>query len=346
VSKLNSGLSYAKSGVDLKAVKRVHRELEAMLKRTHSTRIGGFGEVFLGAGHYAGLIDIGGGKTLAMHVDGVGTKTMIASALGRYDTVGIDCVAMNVNDLICLGAEPIALVDYLAINKPDETVIKSIIKGLVTGALEARVTIVGGETAVMPDLISGFDLAAMSIGRLDRGRAVTGDKIKIGDVILGLESSGIHSNGLTLARKALIPRLGLSKNIPELGATLGDELLTPTRIYVKPILDVLEKCDVHGLAHITGGAFTKLTRLNPNVGFNIDNPPKPNPIFQLIRRHGKIDLQEMYKTFNMGIGFCIIAPEDESHKVKEIVKKSGVACRQIGEIEKKIGVIVKDVKVI
>jgi len=342
---LKRGLTYAKAGVNLESVKKVHKELEVLLKKTYVTRSGGFGEVSLGAGHYAGLIGIGGEKTLALHVDGVGTKTMIASVLRKYDTIGIDCVAMNVNDLICLGAEPVALVDYLAVDRPDERIVKEILKGLVNGALEAGVSIVGGETAVMPDLISGFDLAAMSVGVLDRGKEITGEKITVGDIILGLESSGIHSNGLTLARKALIPKFGLKKNVPELEGILGYELLKPTRIYVKPVLNVVKKCDVHGLAHITGGAFTKLRRLNPDLGFKIDMLPELKPIFNLIKQIGNVEDREMYRTFNMGIGFCIIVSEDDAGKIEAELKEHHVACWQIGEVEKKPGVIVKDIRV-
>jgi phosphoribosylformylglycinamidine cyclo-ligase len=197
----------------------------------------------------------------------------------------------------------------------------------------------------MPDLINGFDLAAMSIGVLDKDKAITGKAVEAGDVILGLESSGIHSNGLTLARKVLIPRFGLKSNVEELGGTLGEELLKPTRIYVKPVLSILKGCKVHGLGHITGGSFTKLRRLNPNRGFRIDWLPEPKPIFQLIKRYGKVEDREMYRTFNMGVGFCVIAPEDAAEDVITITRKHGVACWRIGSIVKKPGVIVKNVRI-
>jgi len=341
---LKKGLTYAEAGVDLEAVSKARGKMLERLKKTYIKSMG-FGKVVLEAGHYASLIEIGGGRALALHVDGVGTKTMVASALGKYDTVGIDCVAMNVNDLICLGAEPIALLDYLAINRADEKVIEEIVKGLVNGALEAGVAVVGGETAVMPDLINGFDLAAMSIGVLDKDKAITGKAVEAGDVILGLESSGIHSNGLTLARKVLIPRFGLKSNVEELGGTLGEELLKPTRIYVKPVLSILKECEVHGLGHITGGSFMKLRRLNPNRGFRIDWLPEPKPIFQLIKRHGEVEDREMYRTFNMGVGFCVIAPEDAAEDAITIARKHGVTCWRIGSVVKKPGVVVKNVRI-
>lgn len=341
---MGKGLTYAEAGVDLEAVSKARRKTLERLKKTY-VRLRGFGKVILEAGHYASLIEMGNGRALALHVDGVGTKTMVASALGKYDTVGIDCVAMNVNDLICLGAEPVALLDYLAINRADEKVIDEIMKGLVDGALEAGVAIVGGETAVMPDLINGFDLAAMSIGVLDKDKAITGRAVEAGDVILGLESSGVHSNGLTLARKALIPRFGLKNRVEELGGTLGEELLKPTRIYVKPVLSVLRECEVHGLGHITGGSFTKLRRLNPKLGFQIDWLPEPKPIFQLIKRYGMVEDREMYRTFNMGVGFCVIAPEEAAEDVVELTGKHGVACWRIGKVVKNPGVFVKNVRI-
>ena len=289
---MNERLSYAKTGVNIDTIKKTHKEIEKMIQKTYHFRSGKFGDVILGAGHYAGLIDIGGGKRLALHADGVGTKTMIAEAMKKYDTVGVDCVAMNVNDLICLGAEPLALVDYLAIDKPEQHKITEITKGLVQGAEEAGVSIIGGETAVIPDLINGFDLAAMSSGVVDKEQIVTGEQIKVGDIIIGIGSSGIHSNGLTLARKALIPKLGLHTYITQLEGSVGAELLKPTQIYVKLVLKILKNCDVHGLAHITGGAFTKLIRLNSKRGYKIDNLPEPHPIFHLIQKYGQIEERE------------------------------------------------------
>jgi len=277
-------------------------------------------------GHYAGIIDFGGEK-LAMHTDGVGTKVLVAQAVGKYDTVGIDAIAMNVNDIICVGARPLAGVDYLAVAEEDEYLITEIMKGLVAGAKESEIKIVGGETAVMKDVINGgerpFDLAFTVIGKVEK--FTTGDAIKKGDVLIGLESSGLHSNGYTLARKVL-----------DVGKW-GKEMLTPTRIYVRPVMEMLHACEVHGLAHITGGAFSKLIRLNKRYGFLIDEPMKPGKIFMELWKHVE-DEMEMYRTFNMGTGMVVVAPEKEEGRIIGIAKKHGVKAQAIGKVEEKPGV--------
>jgi len=342
---MSEEMTYAKAGVDIEKVRRSHKAIAELLKETFSSRKGKFGQVLIEVGHYAGLIDVGGGLALALHTDGVGTKTLIAKIMNKYDSIGIDCIAMNVNDLICLGAEPVALVDYLAIDEPNEKVILEIMDGLIKGAKEAGVAIVGGETAVMPDLINGFDLSAMSIGIVKKDEVITGEKINLGDVIIGLESSGIHSNGLTLARKVLLLKYNVKDYISELKSTLGEELLKPTKIYVKPVLEVIKNCEVHGLANITGGAFSKLTRLKRNVGFNLNALPESPAIFKLIQKLGAITDKEMHRTFNMGVGFCIIAPEKEYEKVKEICKKYKLNSWIIGEVIKNPGVFIKNLQI-
>lgn len=338
------GLTYSKVGVDIDRVKKSHRTIAEMLRETFQVRKNVLGRVVTEIGHYAGLIELKGDTLLALHTDGVGTKTIVASNLRRYDTVGIDCVAMNVNDLICLGAEPIAMLDYLAIDKPQERVIEDIMQGLVVGARQAGIAIVGGETAVMPELINGFDLAAMSIGVVKKKRVVTGEKIQVGDVIYGMASSGIHSNGLTLARRVLLSKYGLSQRVPELNRTIGEELLEPTRIYVRPVLRMLKRCEVHGLAHITGGAFSKLRRLGHELGFQIDEMPEPHAIFKLIQRLGKITNREMYRTFNMGVGFCVIAPRSEEQEIVKAAEREGCECHEVGKVTGKEGVTVKGVR--
>jgi len=343
---MDEEMTYAKAGVDIEKVKKSHKAIAELLKDTFSLRKEKFGQVLIEIGHYAGLIDIGGGLALALHVDGVGTKTLIAKAMEKYDTIGIDCVAMNVNDLICIGAEPIALVDYLAIDKPDEKIILEIMRGLVNGAKEAEAAIVGGETAIMPDLINGFDLSAMSIGIVEKNKIITGEKIRKGDIIIGLESNGIHSNGLTLARKVLLSNYNVKDYIPELNSILGEELLKPTKIYVKPVLEIIKYSQVHGLANITGGAFSKLTRLKKDVGFNLNALPEAPPIFRLIQKLGFITDKEMYRTFNMGIGFCIIAPEKEYETIKGICKKYELNFWIIGEIIEKPGVFIKNFQIV
>jgi phosphoribosylformylglycinamidine cyclo-ligase len=230
---------------------------------------------------------------------------------------------MNVNDVICLGAEPLALVDYLALQEPRPKLVTEIMRGLQRGAREANAAIVSGETAILPDVVKGFDLAAMVIGLVRKDRLITGEQTQVGDVILGLRSSGIHSNGLTLARKVLLTN--------RFDAPALRELLRPTRIYVNPILRLLRsKVRVHGLAHITGGAYSKLKRIGQRsgVGFMLDKLPKPQPIFRQIQSKGGISDREMYRTFNMGIGFIIICPKRSLHHLKMVLPEA----RQIGQV--------------
>jgi len=331
--------TYAKAGVDIEKMKQSHSEIAEIFKQTFSQRFDKFGRVLSEIGHYAGLIDIGGGKTLAIHVDGVGTKTLIAQAMKKYDTIGIDCVAMNANDLICMGAEPVSMVDYLALEKHDSALISEIAKGLAKGAKEAGVAVVGGETAIMPDVIKGFDLAAMSIGVVYKDRIVTGEKMVPGDIVIGLESSGIHSNGLSLARKLLLSRFDIGTHVKELDCSVGEELLRPTRIYVKPVLEAVQNCEVHGLANITGGAFSKLSRIacRANVGFEIKLPKPTKPVFKMIQKFGLLSDREMYRTFNMGVGFIIVVPGEDPEKyerVADILKKYKVNHQVIGKVTK------------
>jgi len=307
-------LTYKKAGVDVKKIKQSQNSIGKIIQTTH--RLQKKAKVSHGFGHYAGIVEIPGKQLLATHTDGVGTKVMIANLLKKYDTIGIDCIAMNVNDVICIGATPISFVDYIAANKNDEKIFKKIVQGLSNGAKKAAVPIVGGETAIIPDVISGsgfaFDLAGMVVGLLAKKELVLGNSIKKGDTIIGVKSSGIHSNGYTLARKVLLSKYLLKEKVRGVGR-IGDLLLTPTEIYVKPVLEALAKCSIHGLAHITGGSFTKLLRLK-KIGYNLDAMPKIPPIMQLIQDHG-VNANEMYKTFNMGIGFCIISPKSEESRI-------------------------------
>ncbi|MCK4531296.1 MAG: phosphoribosylformylglycinamidine cyclo-ligase [Candidatus Aenigmarchaeota archaeon] len=339
--------TYAKAGVDVSEEKKTYKKIGDILKETLRLREGKFGQVLSEIGHYAGLIDIGGGKALALHSDGVGTKVLIAEMMNKYDTIGIDCVAMNVNDLICMGAEPVSLLDYLAVEKLGDH-ISEIAKGLAEGAKEAEIAIVGGETALMPDVMRGFDLSAMSLGVVEKSKIITGEKIRTNDLVIGLESSGIHSNGLTLARKLLLLKYKVGEKIPELGRTLGEELLEPTKIYVKLVLEIVNTCEVHGLANITGGAFSKLMRLGElaDVGFDLGNMPDPQPVFKLIQKLGNVSDREMYRTFNMGIGFCVIIPENEKDKVMEICRKFEIKAWVVGKAIPEKKVLVKGINVI
>ena len=336
-------MTYKKAGVDIAKIKQSQATIGRIIKSTH--KLQKKVRIMHGFGHYAGIIEIPEKRLLATHTDGVGTKVIIASMMKKFDSVGIDCVAMNVNDIICIGATPISFVDYIAANKNNQVILKKIVQGLVRGAKKASVPIVGGETAIMPDVISGnhfsFDLAGMVIGLLTKKQMMLGNKIKRGDIIIGVKSTGLHSNGYSLARKVLLSKYSLQDKIKGIGK-LGNALLTPTQIYVKPVLKVLEECKVHGLAHITGGSFTKLLRLK-NIGYKLDEMPTPQPIFQIIQNNG-VSRTEMYKTFNMGIGFCIITPKNEEKRINSIFKKNGMKSRRIGRIIEKKGVFVNSLK--
>jgi phosphoribosylformylglycinamidine cyclo-ligase len=316
-------LSYSSAGVDIWKEDNVIKALSEQL----TFRRRGFGSPLEIKFHYAGFIDLGT-FALAITSDGVGTKILIAEALNKWDTIGIDCIAMNVNDLVAVGAEPLAFVDYLAMEKPNEEVARDIGKGLNKGAEMANISIVGGETATLPDMIKGVDLAGTCVGVVKKGEIITGEKIREGDVVVGVRSSGIHSNGLTLARKAM-ERAGLSFKDPlpyDKNRTIGEELLTPTRIYVD-LLPIIREFDVHGLVHITGGGFRKLMRVT-GYGYKIYAPLEPHPIFKFIQEIGEIEDEEMYRTFNMGMGFAIILSEDDA---KEVEKR--VDGRIIGVVE-------------
>ena len=337
------GITYKKVGVDISEIKKSQNAIGRLISSTHNLQKNA--KTSHGFGHYAGIVEIPGGKLLATHTDGVGTKVIIANMMKKFDTIGIDCVAMNVNDIICIGATPISFVDYIAANKNDQRIFKQIVSGLVRGAKKSSVPIVGGETAIMPDLISGkgfgFDLAGMVVGMLSKKQMILGDKIKPNDVIIGVKSSGLHSNGYSLARKVL-SKYSLKRKFKGVG-TLGSALLKPTEIYVKPVLEAIEKCSIHGLAHITGGSFTKLLRLK-QIGFELDNLPKTPALMQLIQDCG-VKSDEMYKTFNMGVGFCIISPENQVRGIQKIITKHKMKSYEIGRISKKKGVFINKLKI-
>ncbi|AEF96117.1 phosphoribosylformylglycinamidine cyclo-ligase [Methanotorris igneus] len=294
-------------------------------------------------GHYAGAIEFGD-YYLVLCTDGVGSKMIVAEMAKKFDTVPIDMIAMNVNDAICIGAEPVALVDYLAVEDIDEEIARQIGKGLNEGAKEANINIIGGETATLPHMIKGIDLAGTVLAIVRKDQIITGKDIKPGDVIVGLRSSGIHSNGLSLARKVFFEIAGMDihDELPH-GKTIAEELLTPTRIYVRPVLEMIKKVKVKGLAHITGGGFRKLRRLNKNVAYIIDNLPEVLPIFKEIQRLGNVPDEEMFRTFNMGIGFCVIVDKEDAEKVIEIANSYNIPAFVIGRIkeEPKNKVIVK-----
>ncbi|MDQ3573029.1 MAG: phosphoribosylformylglycinamidine cyclo-ligase [Actinomycetota bacterium] len=281
-------------------------------------------------GHYASVLRIDARTGIAFGTDGVGTKMVVAEMLGRFDTIGIDCIAMNVNDLICVGAEPIALVDFILCRTADPEICGQIGVGLRAGAELAGVEIPGGEIAQVGDIVNGWELAASAIGLVDLDRIVSGDGIEAGNVLIGLPSSGLHSNGFTLARKALD---GIPLDDERLGRPLGDALLEPTTIYVRAVLDLLGSgADVRGLAHITGGGLDNLLRLSDAVGYEITAPPAVPEIFTMIQSEGAISDDEMHEVFNMGLGFvCIVAAGDAEEAVA-LLSRHHPGVRPIGHV--------------
>ena len=271
----------------------------------------------LASGHYANVVRLDESTGIALSTDGVGTKLVLAEQLGRWDTVGIDCVAMNVNDVICVGAEPLAMVDYLAVERADPEVAGAIGAGLARGAELAGIEIVGGELAQLGELINGLDLAGACFGVVALDSLVTGEAIEPGDPVIGLPSSGLHSNGYTLARKAIAE---IPLDDERLGRPLGDVLLEPTEIYARPIVELLGSgVDVRGLAHITSGGLDNLLRLDAEVAYEIDDPLPVPSVFALIQELGGVDDDEMHQVFNMGCGFCaIVAATDEEAALERL----------------------------
>jgi len=325
------GMTYAEAGVD---IDRKSQSISALVEHLRFRRKG-FGRPLDLPGHFAGLIDLGD-VALTLCTDGVGTKLLVADVMRKWDTVGIDCIAMNVNDTICVGAEPIAFVDYIAIDEPDERKTSEIGKGLEAGARMSNMTIVGGEIAVLPELVKGLDLAGTCLGVVDKDRVVTGQRIRPGDAIISLPSSGIHSNGLTLARRIVEKSgVGYKKKVGGLGRSMGAELLEPTTIYVKQVLRALERHEVHGMANMTGGGLRNLIRLKTGVGFEIVDPVPPNKVFQVLQELGGVTDREMYQTFNMGMGFCMVAPDAEADGIVKTVRGGA---RVVGRVVKRSGV--------
>jgi phosphoribosylformylglycinamidine cyclo-ligase len=337
-------MTYAKAGVDARRIHETHKVLARRLESTFAARKGKVGWPIFPIGHYAGLVDLGQGRVLSLHTDSVGTKVLIAQMMRKYDTIGIDCVAMCANDLICTGAEPISFLDYIAMRSPDRAIVDDVAIGLVKGAKEAGMAIVGGETAIVPELLAedgGFDLVGFAAGFCRKKDLLLGDRVRENDILVGVSSSGIHSNGLSLARKVLLKKYNLKERPPGLAGNLGEELLEPTRIYVRPVREIIDETEVHGLAHITGGgAFMKLERVvgQAKCGAELDNLPEPPGIFQLIKRQGRVPDSEMNRTFNMGIGLVVVCPESEADRTIRIFKKHRQDAMRIGRVEKKPGI--------
>ncbi len=326
--------AYARSGVDTGDAGRAVASLVGVLRTIDPGRAS---RVVPLPGHFASVIEIAPGLGLALCTDGVGSKVIVAEQAGRFDTVGIDCIAMNVNDLVCVGAEPLAVLDYLAVERADPEMAEALGRGLKAGAEAAGVEIPGGELAQLPELIRGhpsphgFDLTAAAVGTVALDAIVSGADVAPGDALIGLPSSGVHSNGLTLAREALPD---LDERPPELnGASVADALLEPTVIYVRAVLDLLRSdVPVHGLAHITGDGLENLLRLNPEVGFDVSDPLPVPRIFDLIATRGNVPAAEMWRVFNMGCGFCAIVPAAECSAAVEILARDHPGTRRIGTV--------------
>ena len=322
--------AYARSGVDQGAADSAVAGLVRALGKIELGRPSA--QVPL-PGHYASVIEVAPNLGIALSTDGVGTKLVLAEQLGKLDTVGIDCVAMNVNDVICVGAEPLAMLDYIAIDRASPEICEAIGIGLARGATLAGIEIPGGELAQLGEMVHGVDVSGACFGTVALDAIVDGRRATPGDSIIGIPSSGLHSNGYTLARASLE---GLDMNEdPEgrLGRPLGDALLEPTVIYVKAIVELLRsEVDVHGLAHITSGGVNNLLRLAAPVGYEIDRPLPVPPLFNLIAERGNVSDEEMHEIFNMGCGFAVVVPENDESRALEMLRAHHPGAARIGRV--------------
>ena len=322
--------AYSKAGVDIDleaiAVKALVTELTYHRKGDY--------QMESDIGHFAGFVSFGE-YVLAMAVDGVGTKMLVADVLSDWSTVGIDCIAMNVNDLYVMNLEPVAFVDYIASSSLSPDQMKEIGKGLNEGARLANLSILGGETATLKGLVTGLDLAGACLGIQKRDRVIDGSSIIPGDCIVGIPSSGIHSNGLTLARKVVETHGSYDLQLAS-GETMAEILLKPTRIYSEALL-VCKETEVHGMCHITGGGLLNLSRLS-HYGYSIENPLPPQEVFTWIAENGEISEKEMYKTFNMGMGYVIILPEEGFKLVKQYFHDAKI----VGRVTEKSDIILRE----
>jgi phosphoribosylformylglycinamidine cyclo-ligase len=333
--------AYARAGVDQS---RAASAVTALVEVLRGIQTGRESRAVLAPGHYANVLNLDGGLGMALSTDGVGTKVIVAEQLERFDTVGIDCVAMNVNDVVCVGADPVALLDYIAVEEADPELLEQIAAGLRRGAEEAQIEIPGGELAVLPELIKGhpsprgFDLLGFCVGLVDLDALVTGAAIDAGDAIVGLPSTGVHSNGLTLAREVLPDLLETPHELG--GATVGETLLEPTAIYVRAVRALLESdIEVRGLAHITGEGLLNLLRLDAAVGYRIDDPLPVPPVFELIADRGRLEAAELHEVFNMGCGFCCVVPWDEAESAVAELSGYYPAAAVIGRTTGTAGVV-------
>ena len=330
--------SYAAAGVDIEAgyagVKLMKKHVERTFIPGVVSDLGGFGGLF--------KPDLSGMEepVLVSGTDGVGTKQGIAQLMDRHDTVGIDCVAMCVNDIICCGAKPLFFLDYIAIGKNIPEKVAALVAGVAEGCVRAGCALIGGETAEHPGTMApeDYDLAGFSVGVVDKKKVLDASRMIPGDVILALPSSGLHSNGYSLVRKVFdVEHADLGKTVPELGTTLGDALLTPTEIYVKPVLAAIEKADIRGISHITGGGFYEnIPRSLPDgLGAKIEKAAIRTPaIFRLLQETGSIPERDMFNTYNMGVGMSLIVSGETADKALAALKEKGVDAYVVGEIVK------------
>jgi phosphoribosylformylglycinamidine cyclo-ligase len=326
--------TYRDAGVDIDLEAQA---IKALIQQLTYRREGAY-QMHGGVDHFAGLIEFGE-HVLALAVVVVGTKMLVADELQDWTTVGIDCIAMNVNDLYVMNIEPVAFVDYIAADSLSTEKMAQIGVGLNTGAGRANINIIGGETATLKGLVHGLDLAGTCLGIQKKEKIISGDAIRPGDCIIGIPSSGIHSNGLTLARTLVDRYASYHARLPN-QKTLGEELLTPTRIYHE-VLEVTARCEIHGMCHITGGGLLNLNRLG-NHGYRIDDPLPVHPIFEWIGMSGNVDPNEMYRTFNMGMGFVFIAPKQSAEGVQELVPDAKI----VGEVTNKPGIWLNDKEIL
>ena len=328
--------SYKAAGVDLTAG---YKAVDLMKKHVARTNTAG---VVSGLGGFGGLFqpDLTGMQepVLVSGTDGVGTKLKIAFLLNKHDTVGIDCVAMCVNDVVCCGAQPLFFLDYVAVGKNVPERVADIVSGVAEGCVQSGCALIGGETAEMPGFYpkDEYDLAGFSVGIVDKSCVLDGSTMKPGDALVGLASSGVHSNGFSLVRKIFnISEKNIHTYIDELGSTLGETLLTPTKIYVKPVLEMIRKYNVKAISHITGGGFfeniPRMLQENCNAKIELASFPKL-PIFNLLQKTGNIPQREMYNTFNMGIGMCMAVSKEDANQVAEELTGMGMPAYVIGEI--------------
>ncbi len=326
--------SYKAAGVDVTAG---YKAVELMKTHVARTVVPG---VVSGIGGFGGLFqpDLQGIHTpvLVSGTDGVGTKLKIAFLMDKHDTVGIDCVAMCVNDVVCCGAKPLFFLDYLAVGKNEPEKVAQIVSGVAEGCVQSGCALIGGETAEMPGFypVDEYDLAGFSVGMADKERIIDGSQVQEGDAIIGLRSSGVHSNGFSLVRKVFnISEKNIGMYVDSLGHTIGEELLTPTRIYVKSVLALTEKISVKAISHITGGGFFEnIPRmLKPNTTAKIEISALPElPIFTLIQQQGNISQRDMFNTFNMGIGMCMVVAKEQANQAVEALNALGEQASVIG----------------